>query len=344
MRSGGRSVFVTHGGAQIGLGHVKRCLALAKALSEEGDTVSFIVSPDPTTARFIEGAGFSVLQYTWERRPAALLTAVGGTDVDTAIVDSYTARTEHFEALRSVAQQLVAIDDTATRRLPVDVVVNVGAGTESLRDTYDVYEHTRLLLGSRYALLDTAFGEGPVRSHRTKVERVLVTLGASVHAEALRSAVAAVDAALKGVQIGVVTGPFGTPAGMIGAATPGRNNVIDYGGLPELRPVILDADLAVTGAGVTLTEIAATATPAVMIQTEPNQARNVAAFENAGAAISAGPAKAADLHRKVLTAVRRLAEDSELRAHLGAEGRRLIDGQGARRVARELMSLAPARR
>jgi len=100
----------------------------------------------------------------------------------------------------------------------------------------------------------------------------------------------------------------------------------------------------VTGAGVTLSELAATATPAVMIQTEPNQARNVAAFQNAGAAIFAGPAEAADLQARVLATARRLAEDAQLRAHLGAEGRRLVDGQGARRVAKELISLATARR
>jgi UDP-2,4-diacetamido-2,4,6-trideoxy-beta-L-altropyranose hydrolase len=344
MRSAGRSVFVTHGGAQIGLGHVKRCLALAKALSEEGDAVTFIVSPDSTTAQFVQSAGFSVFQRTWEHRPTTLSTAAGGPDVDTVVVDAYTARTEHFEALRSVASQLVVIDDTAQRPLPVDVVVNVGAGTERLRDIYDVREHTRLLLGSCYALLDPVYEKAPVRSSRTRVERVLVTFGASVHADALRSAVAAIDAVLEGVHIGVVTGPFGAPGGVIGAATPGRNQVIDYGGLPELRPVMLDADLAVTGAGVTLSELAATATPAVMVQTESNQARNVAAFEKAGAAIFAGLAGAADLHAKVLAAVTHLAGDAEHRTRLGAAGRRLIDGQGARRVARELMSLAAARR
>ncbi len=344
MRSAGRSVFVTHGGAQIGLGHVKRCLALAKALSEEGDAVTFIVSPDSTTARFIEGAGFSVFPCAWEERPAALHGAAGASDVDTVVVDAYIARIEHFEALRSVAPQLVAIDDTAQRRLPVDVIVNVGAGTESLRDVYDACEHTRLLLGSRFALLDPVYEKAPVRSRRTRVERVLVTLGASVHAHALRSAIAAVDAALQGVDIGVVAGPFGAPGGVSGAATSGRNRVIDYGSLPELRSVMLEADLAVTGAGVTLSELAATATPAVMVQTEPNQARNVSAFEKAGAAIFAGPAGAADLHAKVLTVVRHLAGDADLRAQLGSEGRRLIDGQGARRVARELMSLATARR
>jgi UDP-2,4-diacetamido-2,4,6-trideoxy-beta-L-altropyranose hydrolase len=342
MNAAGRAVFVTHGGAQIGLGHVKRCLALAKALESEGAAVSFIVTPDTGTARFIEWAGFTVRQHTWEREPMALCAAIGQPGVETVIVDAYTARTEHFEALRPLAAQVVAIDDTAERRLPVHVVVNVGAETENL--AYQVPASTMLLLGSRYALLDPAYGKEPGRPARARVERVLVTLGGSVHADALWAAVAAVDTALDGVRVDVAIGPFGSAGALVGAVIPGKNRVVPYGTMPDLRPLMLEADLAVMGAGVTLYEIAATATPAVMVMTAPNQARNVEAFERAGAALFAGSASAPDIRVKVETAVVQLASDPVLRARLGAAGRKLVDGEGARRVARELVSLPSPRR
>lgn len=344
MTAAGRVAFVTHGGAAIGLGHVKRCLALARALAAEGTPVSFVVSPEPTVARSIQAAGFPVAQCAWEPAPAALGAAMAALDADTGVVDAYPAGAEHWSALRRVTGRLVAIDDTAERRLPVDVIINVGAGTEELEDAYDALVHTRLLLGSRFALLDPAYGAEPVRPGRARVERVLVTLGGSVHADALRAVVAAVDAALDGVQIDVVAGPFGSPGAGVNAARSGRNTVMDHGAVPELRPLMLAADLAVTGAGVTLSELAATATPAVMVLTGSNQARNVAAFEKAAGAVPAGPATGADLGRRVQDAVTRLAGDGALRARLGARGRALVDGQGAKRVARELMSLAGARR
>lgn len=341
MKPAGRVVFVTHGGARIGLGHVKRCLALAKALAGEGADVAFIVSPDATVARFIEAAGFAVAQRTWEPDPAAIYAAVGER-VQTVIVDAYTARAEHFDALRPLADQLVAIDDMGARRLPVDVVINVGAGTENL--PYQVLTGTTLLLGSLYALLAPAYAEAPSRSVRARVDRALVTLGGSVHADALRGVVAAVDAALDGARVDVVVGPFGSLNAVDGITVPGRNRVVPYGAMPDLRQVMLEADLAVTGAGVTLSEIAATATPAVMVMTEPNQARNVEAFERASAALYAGPASASDMRAKVETLVARLATDPSERASLGAAGRRLVDGQGARRVAHELISMLIPRR
>ncbi|HYB69896.1 MAG TPA: hypothetical protein VEH80_04460, partial [Candidatus Bathyarchaeia archaeon] len=86
-------------------------------------------------------------------------------------------------------------------------------------------------------------------------------------------------------------------------------------------------------------ELAATATPTVMVQTEPFQAANVAAFERAGVAIFAGPAAAPDTAGRVRDTVAALSKDAVRRAALGAAGRRLVDGDGARRVARELISM-----
>ncbi len=274
----------------------------------------------------------------------ALCAAIGQPGVETVIVDASTARTEHFEALRPFAAQVVAIDDTAERRLPVHVVVNVGAGTENLPYQDQVPASTMLLRGSRYALLDPAYATEPGRPARARVERVLVTLGGSVHADALGAAVAAVDTALDGVRIDVAIGPFGSAGALVGAVIPGKNRVVPYGAMPDLRPLMLEADLAVTGAGVTLYEIAATATPAVMVMTEPNQARNVEAFERAGAALFAGSVSAPDIRMKAEKTVAQLASDPMLRARLGAAGRKLVDGEGARRVARELVSLPSPRR
>jgi UDP-2,4-diacetamido-2,4,6-trideoxy-beta-L-altropyranose hydrolase len=342
MRPAGRVVFLTFGGARIGLGHVTRCLALAKALAAGEARINFVVSPDPGVTRVIEQAGFPVVEHPWHRGPAETFAVVRPLDPDTVVVDSYAAAPEHFEVLRPLVGQLVVIDDTAERRLPVDVVINVGAETEAL--PYHVPAGTTLLLGSRYALLDPAFGDVPTRPARNRVARVLVTLGGSVHDEALRAAVTALDAEFAGICLDVVVGAFGSAASIEGATRPGRNRVVVHGHVPGLRPLMLEADLAVSGAGVTLYEIAATATPAVMLMTEPNQARNVAAFERAGAALYAGPASAPDMPARVQAAAARLAGEAALRASLGAAGRRLVDGEGARRVANVLASLPSPRR
>src|SRR5207245_10013120 len=100
--------------------------------------------------------------------------------------------------------------------------------------------------------------------------------------------------------------------------------------------VLVGAAVAAPGGGVTRDRLAATATPAVVVQMADNQARNVKGVEQAGAALAAGAAGEAALGESLAKALRRLARDHALRATMGARGRELVDGQGALRVAAAL--------
>ena len=86
------------------------------------------------------------------RRRRGALEALRGLGPDAIVVDSYKATPAFLGALRALASPVVAVDDTAERALPVDVVVNGSIAAESL--PYARTAETTLLLGSRYAPLD----------------------------------------------------------------------------------------------------------------------------------------------------------------------------------------------
>jgi spore coat polysaccharide biosynthesis predicted glycosyltransferase SpsG len=71
----------------------------------------------------------------------------------------------------------------------------------------------------------------------------------------------------------------------------------------------------------------------VAVALAENQRPNFEAFTKADVALGAGVAGDQDLGDAIETAVKRLAEDSALRAAMGARGRALVDGEGACRVA-----------
>ncbi len=338
-----RFAFVTHGGAGIGLGHVRRCLALARGLSAQGADVAFVLGADKAVARLAEQAGFSVTQAAWEDDATAAARAVQEVGADTVVVDSYVATLALFETLRAVTGQVVAVDDLAERPLPVDVVVNGGVGAESL--PYGPADGRLLLLGPQYALIDAGYAEAPPRQVHNQIGRVLVTLGGSVHPGALQVAVAAVAATLQGAVVDVVAGPYAEAATGLDEIVRGMGDrIVLRRHVLDLRPLMLAADVAITGAGMTLYELAATATPIVSLTMAPNQRPHAAAFERAGAALAAGSADHPDLGATVARHLGCLAADATLRENLGAAGRRLVDGQGASRVARELASMPSPRR
>ena len=149
------------------------------------------------------------------------------------------------------------------------------------------------------------------------------------------TALAAVDRALSGCVVDVTVGASGTTGWELdGAAREMRNLAVIHRDRFGLRELMLRADLAVSGAGVTLSELAATATPMVAVALADNQRANFEAFTKAGLALGAGAAGDPDLSDAIEETVKRLAGDGALRATMGARGRALVDGHGASRVAR----------
>lgn len=329
-----RIAFVTEGGPEVGLGHLSRCAALARAASAGGARASFLVPDDAEVAPLLRDVGAEILRLPWAIEPARALRTLSGLTPDAIVVDSYAASPDFLASLRAVAQ-VVAVDDLADRPLPVDVVVNGGAGAEGL--PYGHRPDTVFLLGPLYALLNPSYAAAPVRASSGPVRRVLICLGGGRQAAATLAALAAVDRVLSGCLVDVAAGPFGAGAGEVAAAAlAARNRVVIHGDRFGLRDLMLEADLAISGAGVTLCELAATATPTVAIALAENQRPNFHAFARAGAALAAGAAGEPGLSAGIEAGIRSLAEDAALRAAMGARGRALVDGQGAIRVARAI--------
>jgi UDP-2,4-diacetamido-2,4,6-trideoxy-beta-L-altropyranose hydrolase len=334
--------FVTEGGTSVGLGHLSRCAALCRAAVAGGARASFLVPERGSVAPFLRGVRAEVLQSPWPADPAGARTLLARLDPDLIVVDSYAATCDFLESLRGRAR-IVAVDDMADRPLPVDVVVNGGAGAEAL--PYERRPGVTYLLGPQYALLDPAFAAEPSRAPAGRARRVLVCLGGSRQVAVGLCAMAAVDRALEGCVVDVTVGASGTTGWELdGAAREMRNLVVIHRDRFGLRELMLRADLAVSGAGVTLSELAATATPMVAIALADNQLPNFEAFTKAGVALGAGAASDPGLGGAIEASVERLASDAALRAGMGERGRALVDGQGASRVAERLARAAPRRR
>jgi len=340
--------FVTHAGPGIGLGHLRRCLALARAWARDGAAIAFVA---PGAGASLDRAGpellaagaarVDVAEIDWTR-DADAARALGGADV--AVVDSYRASPALVRSLAARAGRVVAIDDLADRPLPAHVVINGGIAAESLG--YARRPDTRYLLGPRYALIDPRFADEPMRAPRPAVCSVLVALGGAPSPDTVAAALDAVREAVPDATVDVVAGPFGARGGLdvAGEAT-GRaraDRIEVHGDVPDMRPLMRAADLAVTGAGVTLYELAATGTPAVVVEVADNQAPNASGFAAAGAALRAGRSGDRGLRDGIAAAVARLAGDPALRAALAARARTLVDGRGALRAAREIAAMVPA--
>lgn len=131
--------FIVDNGPSVGLGHLGRSMVLRGALERHG-VACRLYCADPAAA--------AALGHTAEATPT--LSAIPRTDI--IICDSYRLSDADLRALRDRCRLLVALDDTAERPLPVDVVLNHNLYAPEL--DYGRLGAGKALAGPRYALVD----------------------------------------------------------------------------------------------------------------------------------------------------------------------------------------------
>jgi spore coat polysaccharide biosynthesis predicted glycosyltransferase SpsG len=258
---------------------------------------------------------------------------------DALVVDSYAFASDDLRALGE-GRVVVVFDDAADRELPVDVVINGGAGAGRL--AYRGGPRTRYLLGPHYLALGPEFAEAAPRTIHDHVRRALLTIGGAdpgrITARLVRGAIGGLGA----ITLDVVVGPLVEDVAAVREAvrsTPGR--VTLHESPKHLRDLMLAADLAITGGGQTVYELAATGTPMVAIRLAENQRLNIEAMQAAGVLEYAGDVHDAALETGLVAALATLAADTARRAEMSRRGRGVVDGRGAGRLARAVRDLLP---
>lgn len=332
-----KAVIQAAAGPAAGLGHVRRCLALAGALREAGGDVAFrlesVIGGASEASRLVGDAGFPSTPVSARdlRLPSA----------DVLVVDTYDADRAFVANARACVPVVVAIEDLPDRDLPADIVVAVGSDAGQDRLRYP--EATECLFGFPFALLDAEFAEPPP-FRRLAIERVLITLGGADPRNATPMCMQWVAECLPHASQDVVIGPLFQDT---------RDIEMRAGALPcvslrrspsDRRGLMLGADVAIAGGGQTVVELAACATPTMAIALFDNQVRQLAALSRHGGALWVGGWDDPDVGDRVRAALTKLA-DPEARAAIGRTARQLIDGRGARRVAETIVDrLRKARR
>ena len=143
-----------------------RCLALARALREEGASCRFVCRelPGHLGAR-IAAEGFELALLPADGEAAAMdergdaeatIEALRGS-VDVLIVDHYALDARWEQALQPHAGKLVAIDDLADRPHLAQMLIDQNAGRRAERYAGLVSTDCRVLAGPRYAMLRPEF-------------------------------------------------------------------------------------------------------------------------------------------------------------------------------------------
>ncbi|MFQ5890816.1 MAG: PseG/SpsG family protein, partial [Gemmatimonadota bacterium] len=236
---------------------------------------------------------------------------------------------------------VLVIDDQAhSEHYFADVVLNQNLHAhEGLYRRREAY--TRLLLGTRFVLLRREFLKWRSWRRRTPViaRRILVTLGGGAHDVVLLQLLEALaPVCVSGLEVLMVRGGGHDGIRKVRAA-------VEASGLPvRLEQDVWDmsqpmswCDVAVSAGGSTCWELSFMGVPMATIVLSDNQAEIAASLEKADVGINLGAYDQLSVDRLTGT-LSDLLMDERRRARMSRNGRNLVDGRGAGRVAAALAS------
>jgi len=330
--------------AQIGTGHLMRCLALAQAWQDAGGRAVFLMATEASALESrLRSEGMEVVHLPVQPgstddaiRTADLARQVGA---DWVVVDGYHFGADYQQAIKGSGLRLLFIDDNGhAGHYSADLVLNQNIHADE--DLYPNREpYTRLLLGTRYVLLRREFlkWRGWKREIPEVARKVLVTMGGSDPDNVTLKVIQALHQVdMDGLEAIVVVGGSNPnyeelQSAVRDACFPIRleSNVTN---MPELMAW---ADVAVSAGGSTSWELAFMGVPTFVTILASNQNPIAESLDAMGYAVNLGwyedvsPKKLAQVVMQLLKAPRTRAEMSQC-------GRQLVDGMGSDRVIQAL--------
>lgn len=327
---------------KIGTGHVMRCMAIADAMKQCGQQVCFLIA-DKEGSRLLKDRNQEYLvlntDYTaLEEELPVLRRIFREKRPDFLLVDSYYATPEYFREIRKDVPTGL-LDDGVLTGYPVDVLINYNIFASDVLYRAAGETGTKYLLGPGYVPLRKEFTEVDY-TVREKAERVLITTGGSdqynLGTKLLKRALAGPDTA--DLRYTVISGAFNTHLNELQELANRHENVRVCSNVGNMSELMRESDLAVSAGGSTMYELSAAGVPVICFSFVDNQERIVRGFAErelvgfAGNYLAQGEA----MTEEIVYHLDRLAADWQLRKSYSQKLRKLVDGQGALRIAGEL--------
>jgi len=301
----------------------------------------------------LDGRWRSAMERTGERVCAAPTVSRGEAGTGhrhiprVILVDSYFVTAEYLRALRAYGR-VYLLEDMPGHIWPVDGVINYNAFADprsyealyrksggSIPDS-DVKQSIELYIGASYVPIRPQF-VGSDYQARGQVRELLVTTGGGDR----ENIAGKILERLKDMacRIHVVSGPYNPHGEWLADYAREHPRVTVHQRVDEMAKLMLRCDLAVTAGGTTVYELCALGVPFVCFSYAENQEALTEYAGRQGIGLYAGKyhSDCAGTLENIGNMAQRAAADWRLRQQMSQRARKLVDGQGAGRLAEILV-------
>lgn len=323
-----------------------RCLALAHVWRSKGGNVVFISHcesdairkrintggidfvaldrshPDP----FDIGFTISILKELKNKKPTLKLWVA---------VDGYCFDANYQKSIKAAGYNLLWIDDYGhATHYYADLILNQNISADSSiyinREPY-----TKLLLGTRYALLRREFKrwQGWRREIRQTARKVLVTLGGGNTGNATLKVIKALKQVnLPGLEAKIVIGHANPNLELLKKEIGDESKLDLLIDVADMSNLMAWADVAISGGGSTCWELSFMGLPSLILMTAENQRGNAEVLDRESIGINLGWHQDVRVEG-IISQVRHLIMNPEMLSLMSQRGQLIVNGNGGEQIA-----------
>ena len=263
--------------ADIGHGHIIRCLTLAKALRKLGANCNFICTnyKDNLTTK-IRKEGFNVNEISKTRYENVSQTIkILKHKIDWLIIDHYQIGMDWEKKLRPYTKKIMVIDDLANRKHYCDILLDQNL-TLNYKTRYQnlINKNCKTLLGPQYALLQSEYAKlrKTLPNRVGLVKRILVFFGGSDKFNMTElSVLAFLELKNNSIKLDVVISFKSPHLQKIKLLAKKNKNIRIHNLRNSLASLMIKADLAIGACGSTSWERCCLGLPSIVITIADNQ-------------------------------------------------------------------------
>ena len=332
------------GNEKIGSGHIMRTKSIATELKKLGAKVLYALA-DERGKKLINNEFQSVILSSnyecLDDEINTLSSVIKEQKIKLILLDSYFVTPKYFKELKKLAK-VAYIDDLDAFAYECEALINYGAFFD--KNEYKARQNLakKYFLGSEFAPLRAEFGSTQKSSKNTQKKQVLLTTGNTDLLGIMPRLLEAFlgDESLKNLEFLAISGAFNEHENKLLALSAKHKNIKVLKNPENMAQIMSEADFVLSAGGSTLYELASLAKAVICFSIAANQ-NNIKSWAEAGAMLYAGDAKA-DSHSvvaKSINLLKSLLNDENLAKTLGQKAHFFVDGKGAIRLAKELLSL-----
>ncbi len=329
----------------IGVGHLSRCLTLARAFTQTGVEVAFaMVSPSPAVRQWVEHDGFTIHELDPmppDKDLAATQALLQDDGYELCIVDGYHFSEAYINELAGHGCWVCYMDDMINYCYATQAVFN--QNFYSPAELYSRAEWTDLILGPQFALLREEFARARAckRVTRKAVRRVLVTMGGADPTGETEKVIAGLEQVdgRRRLDVHVVVGranPRGEAIRQRLNAPGLHHSYTVLESVSNMAEEMLAADIGISASGTTCMELLCMGLPSLIIVVVDNQMLIGPELGTLRLAVNLGWHERVTPER-IAEEFRALAGEAEFRTDMSRRAMAAVDGLGAARTVEAML-------